>query len=152
MNQQPTPDSPLDRLLDALRSAPSTEELSGEATAIQAMASAIAEASTGDISMTASSRTPSTRPTMTRRARRVVILTTVGVLGVAGVAAAGKGSFIPHDRPTLEATLDTDDSDDTVSETSVVDTTIVDTTIVDTTIVDTTAADDQGDDEGDEAT
>lgn len=146
MNQPPTPDSPFERLIEALRSAPNENELSGEATAIEAMASAIADASIGDTAMaSAVPPSPLKKPTLTRRARRVVVLTTVGVLGVAGVAAAGKGAFIPDNRPVLEATLDTDDADETVPETSIVDTTASETTMVDTTPAD--GDDDEGDDE-----
>src|ERR1700704_4823843 len=98
MNQPSSPDPSLDGLLNALRSDATAEELSGEAAAISAMTSAIADSVEGTSSMSRVGRTPIPRPSFTR-ARRIVGLTAIGVLGVAGVAAAGAGVFVPDNRP-----------------------------------------------------
>jgi hypothetical protein len=129
MNQPPTPNSPLDGLLNVLRSAATPDELSGEATAVQAMASAIADPPRGTFVMKS-----------TARARRVVGLTTIGVLGFAGVAAAGRGVFVPDYRPTIETpgSKPKDDDETTLVATTLVGTTLVGTTLVGTTLVETT--------------
>lgn len=139
MNEPSTPDSPLDRLLDALRSAPTADELAGEATAVGAMASAIAEAPRGVSPVTA--RKPLSKPL-----RRVVGLTAIGVLGVGGLAAAAKGVFVPDNRPAVEKSHDTEGDETTENEGTESETTIVDTTAVDTTGVAAT------DDESSEST
>ena len=135
MNQPASSDPSLDGLLNALRSAPTAEELAGEASAISAMVSAVADSAEGITSMNpARRRNPLTRPTLART-RRIVALSAIGVLGVAGVAAAGAGVFVPDNRPSIETDHDTDD---TVSETTITDDESVDTTMPDaeTSVVD----------------
>jgi hypothetical protein len=137
MNQPPTPDPSLDSVLNALRSAATAEELSGEAAAISAMASAITDSPEGLSSMNPNGRTPLTRPTFSR-ARRIVGLTAIGVLGVAGVAAAGAGVFVPDNRPKVETVPGTDHSDDTAVETTMVDDESAGSTVPDDTTADST--------------
>ncbi len=131
MTQPPTPNSPLDGLLSALRSAATTDELSGEATAVQAMAFEIADSPRGTFVMKS-----------TARARRIVSMTAIGVLGFAGVAAAGRGVFVPDNRPTIDTTPETTAPVDTVSETTMVDDSAADTTMVNDTAADTTMVED----------
>ena len=95
MNEPSTPDSPLDRLLDALRSAPTADELAGEATAVGAMASAIAEAPRGVSPVTA--RKPLSKPL-----RRGPNPQGVGELNIATAYFAGentKAEFPRERRP-----------------------------------------------------
>jgi hypothetical protein len=124
----------------ALQSAPTGDELAGEAAAVEAMTSALADAQRGATPVTA--RKPLSKPL-----RRIVGLTAIGVLGVGGLAAAAKGVFVPDNRPSAEKSHDTDADEDetTESESTVSETTAVDTTDVDTTAVDSTDDEDSAD-------
>ena len=151
MNQPPSPDPSLDGLLNALRSPATSDELSGETTAISAMVSAIADSTEGITSMSPTARrTPLTRPTLAR-SRRIIALTAIGVLGVAGVAAAGAGVFVPDNRPSIESDHDNDDEG---VETTIADDESAETTMpaTETSVADENNANDENDetDETDE--
>jgi hypothetical protein len=157
MTEPFSPDPSLDGLLNALRSAATPEELSGEAPAISAMVSAIADSSEGTSAMQPHEAGKPLKKWAFTGARRVVGLTAIGVLGVAGVAAAGAGVFVPDNRPTIE-TVNTDgDSDDTAVETTIgddesVESTMPEDTTAQTTVGSGTEADDDSDDDAADTT
>jgi hypothetical protein len=137
---------PIDDLFSALRSAALPNELDGMAAAVDAMHDALVE-----------NLEPTMRPTAIARSVRhrrapVAVLIAAGVLGFAGVAAAGPGGFLTDNGPVLQgvtsSTTSTSSTSSTTSTTSTVDpnavsqTTMAPTTAPSTTMVTTTSGDD----------
>ncbi|HWM19711.1 MAG TPA: hypothetical protein VNO51_08475 [Ilumatobacteraceae bacterium] len=113
-----------DKIIAALRSSASADELSGEDAAVEAMASTLAS-------------TPSTvRSLGSARSLRVVAVVAAGLIGMGGIAAAGAATLRPA-RDTAEiSTADT--VVDTTTPASVVATTSPATTSPATTVAETT--------------
>lgn len=122
---------PLDDLISTLRSAPLPNELDGMAAAVDAMHDAL-------VAQLEPAMKPTSIVPVAARHRRapVVVLIAAGVLGFAGVAAAGPGGFLTDDGPVLG----TSTTSSTAAETTVVETTVTPTTESPTTIVTTTIA------------
>lgn len=101
---------PLDELIRTLRSPASREELEGMSVAVDAMHDAVVHAAHLDTEprMTPTADTdPSSSPPRSRPRRfQVATFVAAGVLGFAGVAAAGPGSFFTDDAPDVPETTD----------------------------------------------
>ncbi|HEX4980078.1 MAG TPA: hypothetical protein VFV63_00185, partial [Ilumatobacteraceae bacterium] len=114
-NDQPE----LDKVIGALRGAPTAAELAGEDAAVDAMAATMAS-------------TPATVRTFgSPRSLRVAAVVAASLIGMGGIAAAGAATFLPAaDRAELV--------DDTIVDDTIVDDTLApDTTAPDTTTPDT---------------
>ena len=126
---------PLDDLISTLRSAPLPNELDGMAAAVDAMHDAL-------VAQLEPAMKPTSIVPVAARHRRspVVVLIAAGVLGFAGVAAAGPGGFLTDDDGPVLGTSTTSSTSSTSAETTVVETTVVETTATPTTESPTTIA------------